>query len=108
MIVSPSSEMCTERVSELVELLYVSVSVSGLREGLSTVGAGVGPFSRVDSHVHVEFVSADEALVAAGAGVGLVARVVALVHLQLRLTSVGAPALGTLKLRPHFHVLSTV
>lgn len=108
MIVSPSSEMRTQLLLELVELLYVSVAVSGLREGLSTVRAGVGPLPCVDPHVHVEFVSADEAFVAARAGVRLVPRVVALVHLQLRLATVSAPALGTLKLWPHLHVLPAV
>lgn len=91
-----------------MKLLHVSVAVSSLREGLSAVDAGVRPLSRVDPHVHVELVFADEALVAAGAGVWLVPRVVTLVHLQLSLSSVGAPTLGTLELRPHLHVLPTV
>lgn len=92
----------------LVELLYVSVAVSSLREGLSAVGAGVRPLSRVDPHVHIELVSADEALVAAGAGMRLVPRVVALVHFQLRLAAVGAPAFRALELGPHCHVLPAV
>lgn len=68
-------------VVELVKLLHVSVAVSRLRESLSTVDAGVGSLSRVDPHVHVELVFADEALVAAGAGVRFVSRVITLVHL---------------------------
>lgn len=86
----------------------MSVAVSSLREGLSTVGAGVRSLSRVDAHVHVELVSADKSLVAAGAGVRLVSCVVALVHLQLSLPAVGAPTLGALELGPHRHVLPAV
>lgn len=91
-----------------MELLYVSVAIPSLREGLSTVGAGVRPLSCVDPHVHIELVSANEALVAAGAGMRLVSCVVALVHLQLRFTTVGAPTFGALELGPHCHVLPAV
>lgn len=91
-----------------MEFTDVSVSVSGLREGLAAVVAGVRPLARVDPHVNVEFVFADEALSAAGALEGLVARVVALVHLQLRHASVRAAALGAPVAGPHLHVLPAV
>lgn len=91
-----------------MEFADVSVPVSGLREGLTAVVAGVRPLARVNPHVNVEFVFADEALPAAGAFEGLVARVVALVHLQLRHAPVPAAALGALVAGPHLHVLPAV
>lgn len=91
-----------------MEFTDVSVSVSGLCEGLTTIVAGVRPLARVNPHVNVEFVFADEALSAAGAFERLVACVVALVHLQLRHASVRAATLGALIAGPHLHVLPAV
>lgn len=86
----------------------VSVSVSGLRERLLAVWAGVRPLARVNPHVHVQLVLVDEALAAARARVRLVARVVALVHLQLGQAAVRAAALGALVAGPLLHVLPAV
>lgn len=87
---------------------HVSVSVPGLRECLSTVGAGVRPLSRVRPHVNVQLVFANEALVAARARVRFISCVVALVHLQLRHASVCPAALGALEAGPLVHVLPAV
>lgn len=86
----------------------VSVSVSRLCEGLTTVVAGVWPLARVDPHVNVQLVFADEAFPAAGAFKRFIACVVALVHLQLRHASVRPSALGALVAGPHLHVLPAV
>lgn len=91
-----------------MEFTDVSVSVSRLCEGLPTVVAGVRPLARVNPHVNVQFVFADEAFSAAGAFKRFIACVVALVHLQLRHASVRASALGALVAGPHLHVLPAV
>lgn len=86
----------------------VSVSVPGLCECLSTVGAGVWPLSCVYPHVNIQFVFANKAFVAAGACVRFVPRVITLVHLQLRHATVSSAALGTLVAGTHLHVLPAV
>ena len=91
-----------------MEFTDVSVSVSRLCEGLSAVVAGVRPLARVNPHMNVQLVFADEALSAAGAFKRFIARVVALVHLQLSHASVRAPALGAPVAGPHLHVLPAV
>lgn len=86
----------------------VSVSVTGLGKGLSTMRAGEGSFSCVRPHVNVQFVFANKAFTAAGARVGFVPSVVTLVHLQLCQATVRPAALWTFVAWPLIHVLPAV
>ena len=62
----------------------VTLQVSGLREGLATLGTGIRFLSGVDFHVSPQAVYPGEGLCTLGAGIRLGATMCSLVFLQVR------------------------